>query len=243
MRIALVSIFVWYNYIACFNTNVIRIKLPHRQSSSKMNTENHRNRAKLDSPNTYVHGRAHIYTSHGTGTSPNLIPRTHMHMAVNHIYQVTYRHFPKLDSPNTYVHGRPIIYAGLGTGTSPNTYVHGRPIIYTGLGTGTSPNIYVHGRPIIYTRLGTGTSPNLIPRTHMYMAAQSYIPGLVQALPRTHMYMAAQSYIPGLVQALPKLDSLNTHVHGRPIIYSGLGTSTSILSEGLYSFMKPNLHS
>jgi hypothetical protein len=154
MRIALVSIFVWYNYIACFNTNVIRIKVPHRQSSSKMNTENHRNRAKLDSPNTYVHGRAYIYTSHGTGTSPNLIPRT-----------------------------------------------------------------------------------------HMYMAAQSYIPGLVQALPRTHMYMAAQSYIPGLVQALPKLDSLNTHVHGRPIIYSGLGTSTSILSEGLYSFMKPNLHS
>jgi hypothetical protein len=154
MRIALVSIFVWYNYIACFNTNVIRIKVPHRQSSSKMNTENHRNRAKLDSPNTYVHGRAYIYTSHGTGTSPNLIPRT-----------------------------------------------------------------------------------------HMYMAAQSYMPGLVQALPRTHMYMAAQSYIPGLVQALPKLDSLNTHVHGRPIIYSGLGTSTSILSEGLYSFMKPNLHS
>ena len=154
MRIALVSIFVWYNYIACFNTNVIRIKVPHRQSSSKMNTENHRNRAKLDSPNTYVHGRAYIYTSHGTGTSPNLIPRT-----------------------------------------------------------------------------------------HMYMAAQSYIPGLVQALPRTHMYMAAQSYIQGLVQALPKLDSLNTHVHGRPIIYSGLGTSTSILSEGLYSFMKPNLHS
>jgi hypothetical protein len=154
MRIALVSIFVWYNYIACFNTNVIRIKVPHRQSSSKMNTENHRNRAKLDSPNTYVHGRAYIYTSHGTGTSPNLIPRT-----------------------------------------------------------------------------------------HMYMAAQSYMPGLVQALPRTHMCMAAQSYIPGLVQALPKLDSLNTHVHGRPIIYSGLGTSTSILSEGLYSFMKPNLHS
>jgi hypothetical protein len=154
MRIALVSIFVWYNYIACFNTNVIRIKVPHRQSSSKMNTENHRNRAKLDSPNTYVHGRAYIYISHGTGTSPNLIPRT-----------------------------------------------------------------------------------------HMYMAAQSYMPGLVQALPRTHMYMAAQSYIPGLVQALPKLDSLNTHVHGRPIIYSGLGTSTSILSEGLYSFMKPNLHS
>jgi hypothetical protein len=154
MRIALVSIFVWYNYIACFNTNVIRIKVPHRQSSSKMNTENHRNRAKLDSPNTYVHGRAYIYTSHGTGTSPNLIPRT-----------------------------------------------------------------------------------------HMYMAAQSYMPGLVQALPRTHMYMATQSYIPGLVQALPKLDSLNTHVHGRPIIYSGLGTSTSILSEGLYSFMKPNLHS
>ena len=154
MRIALVSIFVWYNYIACFNTNVIRIKVPHRQSSSKMNTENHRNRAKLDSPNTYVHGRAYIYTSHGTGTSPNLIPRT-----------------------------------------------------------------------------------------HMYMAAQSYMPDLVQALPRTHMYMAAQSYIPGLVQALPKLDSLNTHVHGRPIIYSGLGTSTSILSEGLYSFMKPNLHS
>ena len=101
-----------------------------------------------------------------------------MYMAVNHIYQATYRHFPKLDSPNTYVHG-----------------------------------------------------------------AQSYMPGLVQALPRTHMYMAAQSYIPGLVQALPKLDSLNTHVHGRPIIYSGLGTSTSILSEGLYSFMKPNLHS
>jgi hypothetical protein len=154
MRIALVSIFVWYNYIACFNTNVIRIKVPHRQSSSKMNTENHRNRAKLDSPNTYVHGRAYIYTSHGTGTSPNLIPRT-----------------------------------------------------------------------------------------HMYMAAQSYIPGLVQALPRTHMYMAAQSYIQGLVQALPKLDSLNTHVHGRPIIYSGLGTGTSILSEWLYSFMKPNLHS
>jgi hypothetical protein len=115
MRIALVSIFVWYNYIACFNTNVIRIKVPHRQSSSKMNTENHRNRAKLDSPNTYVHGRAYIYTSHGTGTSPNLIPRT-----------------------------------------------------------------------------------------HMYMAAQSYMPGLVQALPRTHMYMAAQSYIPGLVQALPQ---------------------------------------
>ena len=106
-----------------------------------------------------------------------------------------------------------------------------------------SPNTYVHGRAYIYTSHGTGTSPNLIPRTHMYMAAQSYMPGLVQALPRTHMYMAAQSYIPGLVQALPKLDSLNTHVHGRPIIYSGLGTSTSILSEGLYSFMKPNLHS
>jgi hypothetical protein len=86
-----------------------------------------------------------------------------------------------------------------------------------------SPNTYVHGRAYIYTSHGTGTSPNLIPRTHMYMAAQSYIPGLVQAL--------------------PKLDSLNTHVHGRPIIYSGLGTSTSILSEGLYSFMKPNLHS
>jgi hypothetical protein len=174
MRIALVSIFVWYNYIACFNTNVIRIKVPHRQSSSKMNTENHRNRAKLDSPNTYVHGRAYIYTSHGTGTSPNLIPRTHMYMAAQ-----------------SYMPG--LVQA--------------------------------------------------LPRTHMYMAAQSYIPGLVQALPRTHMYMAAQSYIPGLVQALPKLDSLNTHVHGRPIIYSGLGTSTSILSEGLYSFMKPNLYS
>jgi len=80
MNIALVSIFVWYNYIACFNTNVIKIKVPHRQSCSKINTENRRNRAKLDSPNTYVHGRAHIYTRLRTGTSPNLISRTHMYM-------------------------------------------------------------------------------------------------------------------------------------------------------------------
>ena len=118
MRIALVSIFVWYNYIACFNTNVIRIKVPHRQSSSKMNTENHRNRAKLDSPNTYVHGRAYIYTSHGTGTSPNLIPRTHMYMAAQSYIPGLVQALPKLDSLNTHVHGRPIIYSGLGTSTS-----------------------------------------------------------------------------------------------------------------------------
>ena len=94
-------------------------KLQPLHHSSRIKSENHRNRRKIDSPNTHIHDCSLTWLD-----SPN----THIHD-----YSLTW-----LDSPNTHIHDCSLTWLD-----SPNTHIHDCSLTWLATGWWFSPGTSV----------------------------------------------------------------------------------------------------